>query len=212
MRIDAWQLVWLCTAISSLMEHFMPIRLPLWHFSPTVTLARFWHLIGWSAMKQPIRIQDYKSGPRVMRGDAGQLWSWRAQRKCRCDSGNICHTASSSGQRATNLLSRFICVVNFEKTIMVSMLSRSWSDLHQSSPLSGARIEDSVSRSSVDREMRMRDMREVLAFVISGYLGSATLPCPGSVFMLRWFTRCHVSHVTLVTCNAEVSQQIFVLV
>lgn len=68
MRIDAWQLVWLCTAISSLMEHFMPIRLPLWHFPPTVTLARFWHLIGWSAMKQPITIQDYKSGPRVMRG------------------------------------------------------------------------------------------------------------------------------------------------
>ena len=117
------------------------------------------------------------------------------------------HPAPESNKSSS--LSRFICVVNFEKTIMVSMLSRSWSDLHQSSPLSGARIEDSVSRSDVDREMRRR---EVLAFVISGYLGSATLPCPGSVFMLRWFTRCHVSHVTLVTCNAEVSQQIFVLV
>ena len=38
MRIDAWQLVWLCTAISSLVEHFMPIRLPLWHF------PQQWHL------------------------------------------------------------------------------------------------------------------------------------------------------------------------
>ena len=143
-------------------------------------------------------------------GDAGQLWSWRAQRKCRCDSGNICHTIIQRPEsNKSSSLSRFICVVNFEKTIMVSMLSRSWSDLHQSSPLSGARIEDSVSRSDVDREMRRR---EVLAFVISDYLGSVTLPCPGSVFMLRWFTRCHVSHVTLVTCNAEVSQQIFVLV
>ena len=109
MRIDAWQLVWLCTAISSLMEHFMLIRLLLWHFPPTVTLARFWHLIGWSAMKQPIRIQDYKSGPRVMRGDAGQLWSWRAQRKCRCDSGNICHHPAAREQQIYITVPFYLC-------------------------------------------------------------------------------------------------------
>ena len=131
-------------------------------------------------MRQPIRISW---GPRVMT----IMVMERSKKVSESDSGDLCHTVTQRYKSSSP--SHFICVINFEKTIMVSMLSRSWSDLHQSSPLSSSEsIEDSVSRSNVDRERGERHLSSQVTSEV--WLWS----CPGSVFMLRWFTRCHVSH------------------
>ena len=182
MRIDAWQSVWLCTAINSLMEHFVPISLPLWHFPPTVTLARFWHLIGGSAIKQPIRGQDYKSGPRVMRGDAGQLWSCWAQRKCPRVTQGTFVTPSSSGrgrereQQIFVTVSFYLCCKLWEDNNGVNVVKI----LIRSRPIISIVlcIEDwglTLSHGPMLTEDE-RWERCWYVFVISDYLGSATLP------------------------------------
>ena len=115
------------------------------------------------------------------------------------DSGDLCHAVTQRNKSSSP--SNFICVVNFEKTIMVSMLSRSWSDLHQSSPLSSSRIEDSVSRSDVDRERGICHLR-LPRKCDSGHVRALYLCWDGSqgVMCHTWrswhvMPRCHTANI-----------------
>ena len=96
------------------------------------------------------------------------------------------HPAAERESNTSSSPSHFICVVNFEKTIMVSMLSRSWSDLDQSSPLSRARIEDSVSLCLTVRcWQRMRDGRGV-GMYLSSQITSEVRLCHVRALYLCW--------------------------
>ena len=104
-----------------------------------------------------------------------------------CDSGNICHTIIQRPRESnkSSSPSHFICVVNFEKTIMVSMLSRSWSDLDQSSPLSFVlRTEDSLCL-TVRCWQRMRDGRGV-GMYLSSQITSEVRLCHVRALYLCW--------------------------
>ena len=80
----------------------------LWHVPPTVTLARFRHVIGGSVIMQPIRTPDETPGP----SDTGMLWSWWAARKCRLVAlSPPAWPITNQTKRATNLHHRLILFV-----------------------------------------------------------------------------------------------------
>ena len=185
------------------MEHFVAIHLPSLTFPPNSDTSQIppcdWR-ICYNAANQN---SGWDSRPEWYR-DVMVMMSCKKVSTGRTVTTSLAHHQPDKESDKSSSPSHFICVVNFEKTIMVSMLSRFWSDLHQSSLLLGTL---SHGLDGVDRERTnvmchhlISCYSEVWRCVRPLYLccdGSQGVMCRPRVTWHSWHVmpRCHSANI-----------------